>query len=278
MGVVALAVLAGSNCIGAQVRAGAGSGANTGKQAPANPPRFAPTPEQLAIQAASEKDHQRVMEELGIKELRPPVDNDIHSSHPVNYDESKANVYSNVPDALVMANGERVTTPEMWWKQRRPEIAELFDREVYGRTPAQLPKVKWEVVKVEHEKKGDVEVTTKTLAGHVDNSAYPKINVKLELTLSTPTDAKKPVPMIMELGFSKEFLAQLMKRFPQFAQQNQGPTWQQQALARGWGYAEYVPVSAQPDNGAGLTDGIIGLVNKGRPRKLEDWGVLKAWT
>jgi len=254
-----------------------GPGTAPSQKAAPPPPRFTPTPEQLAIQDASEKDHQRVMKELGIKELRSPVDNNIHSPHPVNYDESKANVYTNVPDALVMSNGDRVSTPEMWWKQRRPEIAELFDREIYGRTPANLPKVKWEVVKTEHEKNGDVEVITKTLAGHVDSSADPKINVTLELTLSTPADAKGPVPVVMELGFSKEFLAQLIKRFPQFAQQNQGPTWQQQALARGWGYAEYVPVSAQPDNGAGLTDGIIGLVNKGQPRKMEDWGVLKAW-
>jgi hypothetical protein len=56
-----------------------------------------------------------------------------------------------------------------------------------------------------------------------------------------------------------------------------GPTWQQQVLARGWGYAEYIPTTVQPDNGAGLTEGIIGLANKGQPRKLDDWGALKAW-
>ncbi|HET6208304.1 MAG TPA: hypothetical protein VFD98_15915, partial [Terracidiphilus sp.] len=45
--------------------------------APAPPrPAFTPTPEMLAIQAASEKDHQRVMDELGIKQLRPGVDSD----------------------------------------------------------------------------------------------------------------------------------------------------------------------------------------------------------
>ncbi len=48
-------------------------------------------------------------------------------------------------------------------------------------------------------------------------------------------------------------------------------------LAKGWGYAVIVPTSVQPDNGAGLTRGVIGLVNKGRPRSLEDWGALKAW-
>ena len=31
------------------------------------------------------------------------------------------------------------------------------------------------------------------------------------------------------------------------------------------------------DNGAGLTQGIIGLCNRGQPRKLDDWGALRAW-
>ena len=53
--------------------------------------------------------------------------------------------------------------------------------------------------------------------------------------------------------------------------------WQQQLLEKGWGYAVLIPTSFQADNGAGLTQGIIGLVNKGQPRKPDDWGTLKAW-
>ena len=56
-----------------------------------------------------------------------------------------------------------------------------------------------------------------------------------------------------------------------------GPTWQQQVLAKGWGYATISTGSIQADNGAGLTSGIIGLVNKGQPRKPDDWGALRAW-
>jgi hypothetical protein len=51
----------------------------------------------------------------------------------------------------------------------------------------------------------------------------------------------------------------------------------QQVLAKGWGYATINTSSIQADNGAGLTQGIIGLVNKGQPRALDDWGVLSAW-
>src|SRR6185437_12279401 len=56
-----------------------------------------------------------------------------------------------------------------------------------------------------------------------------------------------------------------------------GPTWQQQCLARGYGYAVIDPASIQADNGAGLRQGIIGLCNHGRPRKPDDWGSLRAW-
>jgi hypothetical protein len=56
-----------------------------------------------------------------------------------------------------------------------------------------------------------------------------------------------------------------------------GPSWQEQVLAKGWGYAILVPGSIQADNGAGLTEGIIGLVNKGQPRQPDDWGSLRAW-
>jgi hypothetical protein len=56
-----------------------------------------------------------------------------------------------------------------------------------------------------------------------------------------------------------------------------GPTWQQQVLARGWGYAVLSPGSIQADNGGGLTQGIIGLINHGKSRSVDDWGALRAW-
>jgi hypothetical protein len=175
-------------------------------------------------------------------------------------------------------NGKRVTTAKVWWKQRRPQIVELFDREILGRVPAHLPAVTWKIVSTKQEKNGDIPVITKTLVGHVDNSIDPAINVDIEVTLSTPADAKGPVPVMMELSFSRQFMAAIARTIPEMAPgANQGPTWQQQVLSRGWGYAEYVPTSVQPDNGAGLTQGIIGLVNKGQPRAVDDWGALRAW-
>ena len=88
----------------------------------------------------TQEDHQRMMDALGIKSLRRGANpNDRNATNAVNYDESKANPYPNLPDPLVLKNGQKVTTPAMWWNQRRPEIMEDFDREVYGRVPKNVP-------------------------------------------------------------------------------------------------------------------------------------------
>ena len=257
------------------------SPAGHAQSAPAPP---APTPEQIAIQAASEKDHQHMMDLLGIKSLRPGASSDTNAANAANYDESKADLYPDLPDPLTLNDGKTVTTAKAWWSERRPQIVELFDREILGRVPANLPKVTWQVVSTTPEKIGDVDFIAKKLTGRVDNSADPAITVNIDLTLTTPARAAGPVPVIMEFGLSPEILEALRHRFPQMfaagagqGPGSQGPNWQQQVLARGWGYAEYIPTSVQADNGAGLVEGIIGLANHGQPRKPDDWGALRAW-
>ncbi len=230
------------------------------------------------VHLTAEQDHQRLMELLHIKTLRRGADGDPKSPNAANYDEAKANTGAKLPDPLRLNDGKEVKTAKEWWKKRRPEIVEDFDREIYGRVPRETPKVTWEVTSTAHGMNGDVPVITKKLVGQVDNSAYPAVSVNIDLTVTTPAEAKGPVPVMMWLSFSPEFMAAIAKRFPEMtAAAQKGPTWEQQVLAKGWGYAVLIPTSIQADNGAGLTEGIIGLVNKGKPRGLEDWGALRAW-
>ncbi|HTP33717.1 MAG TPA: hypothetical protein VMJ75_16170 [Candidatus Acidoferrales bacterium] len=161
-------------------------------------PAAQPTPQQLAIQQGNKEDHRQMMDRLHIASLRPGVNARVPGS--TNYDEAKANPYPDLPDPLTMKNGKKVTSARMWWDRRRPEIVEDFDREIYGRVPKSVPNVKWEVTKAVNESVGDVPIVTKTLVGHVDNSAYPEIAVDIQLSLSTPADAKAPVPVIMVFG------------------------------------------------------------------------------
>jgi hypothetical protein len=233
--------------------------------------------EQQPVHLTAEQDHQRMMDLLHIASLRRGADGDPKSPNAANYDEENAKPDPKLPDPLLLKNGKRVQTSKEWWDLRRPEIVEDFDREIYGRAPRETPKVVWEVTSALQEMNADVPVVTKKLVGHVDNSAFPSIKVDIQLTLSTPAKASGPVPVIMELSFSPEVMAAIAKRFPELAAANKGPTWQQQVLAKGWGYAVLIPTSVQADKGDGLTEGIIGLVNKGQPRKLDDWGALRAW-
>ena len=231
----------------------------------------------------AEQDHRNMMEQLGIKTLRPGAEGmNARAANYQNTDEAKANPYPKLPDPLTLNNGERVTTPEAWWKERRPQIVEAFDREVYGRVPKNVPKVTWQIVSVTRTNNGAIPVITKKLVGHVDNSSDPLITVDIPLTLTTPANATGPVPVMMEFGFDFSRFARNANRtggtnrFRGFAGLA-GPNWQQLVLSNGWGYAVIMPVDYQADNGAGLTRGIIGLCNKGQPRKPDDWGALRAW-
>ena len=170
---------------------------------------------------------------------------------------------------LVLNNGKKVTSAAMWWNQRRPEIVEDFDREIYGRAPKITPQAKWKVTKTSEKTNGGIPVITKQLLGHVDNSSYPEITVDIQLALTTPANAAGPAPVIMEFGFIGGFPRRPGAPAPPAPA---GPTWQQQVLSKGWGYAILPPGSIQAGNAAGLTQGIIGLVNKGQPRKLDDAG------
>jgi hypothetical protein len=145
----------------------------------------------------ADEDRQNMMEQLGIKALRPAPSGNEQAPNHANYDEIKANPYSNIPDPLTLENGKKVTTPEMWWKERRPEIVEMYAKYVYGRMPAMVPKVTWTVTAVDHEMIGFTPVIAKDLIGEVDNSSDPAISVKIHMTLVTPAHAKEPVPVLM---------------------------------------------------------------------------------
>jgi len=270
-----------------------------------------------AVTFTSEQDHQNMMDQLGIKALRPgPSGNEKAPNH-ANYDESLANPYPNIPDPLTMNDGQKVTTAQQWWDKRRPELVEMLEKYVYGRVPARVPKVTWTVTAVDHEFLGFTPVIAKDVVGEVDNSAYPTIKVHIHMTVVTPANAKGPVPVLMMFGragfpspneprgeeldkLNKATKAMLLaqdpslqevfERHPAWEPYREPPMFQRPELnedgdppnqwelaAAGWGFVLLDPASVQADDGAGITRGIIGLVNHGQPRMPEDWGALRAW-
>lgn len=232
------------------------------------------------VKLTTAEDHFRVMGLLNMKTIRPGANGDPDSENSANYNESMANPYPYLPDPLRLKNGQKVINEKTWWEQRRPEIVEDFDREIYGRMPSNMPSVSWRIIKTITENVGSKNVVTKTLVGHVDNKAYPYINIDIDMTLSAPAASTEAVPVVLVYGTSAAFKERMRKRFTeeQLAKfRGPGPTAKEQALAKGWAYAELIPTSIQSDNAEGLTLGIIGLLNKGKPRGLDDWGVLRAW-
>ena len=219
----------------------------------------------------AEQDHRLMLDRLGISTLRPGVDGMNPSAiNAVNYDERKAGPFGLLPDPLAFLDGGRVETAEQWWKIRRPELVELFAREEHGRVPKHVPNVTWRVVSERAGVREGVAVTERRLVGVVDNRADPTITVSLDLLVVTPRDAKAG-PLVLELGFPDG--APWMRGKPAPPESD----WRDQVLTKGWGYAIFDPTSAQPDNGADLRQGIIGLVNRGGPRSSDDWGALRAW-
>jgi hypothetical protein len=215
----------------------------------------------------AEQDHRLMMQQLGISTIRQGANGrDPNAPNAANYDEAKGNPFPELPDALKFDDGRPVTSARQW-RRRRAEIVEHFDREVYGRLPKRLPGVTWSVKDSREELVGGRPVVFRKLIGRVDNSSYPLIDVDIEAELTTPKGAKG-VPVVVEF-FPFEFRG----RFPA----PPSPTWQEQVIARGWAYAILSTNTIQADNGAGLTRGIIGLVNQGKHRKPEDWGALRAW-
>ena len=138
----------------------------------------------------TQQDHQNMMDQLGIKKLRPGPSGNENAPNHANYDEGLANPFPNLPDALTLKSGKKVTTAAMWWEQRRPEIVEDFEREVLGRVPPHVPKVTWEVTNTSQAKIGSYPVVGKQVVGHVDNSSFPEISVDIQMILVTPADAK----------------------------------------------------------------------------------------
>jgi hypothetical protein len=249
-----------SACLGSGVRA----------DEPPKPTTELPKPLTLTAQ----QDRQMMLDQLKIPASvmrRGPDGMNRESPNYQNTDEAKANPWPHLPEMMVTKARKPVTTADQWWKERRPEIVEYFDAEVYGRVPKNVPKVTWETAPPVDPNAaprpgfggggfgggppppGSV---TKRLIGKVDNSTYPEITVNISLTLTLPENAPGPVPVMMDFG---------------------GGGGRNQYLAKGWGYALVNPGSIQADNGAGLTRGIIGLCNKGQVRKPDDWGSLRAW-
>jgi hypothetical protein len=217
---------------------------------------------------AGYNDHKNMEDQLGIKTLRPGKSGSNQTGK--GFDEATANDWMpTMPDVLTMKNGAKVTTKEQWAK-RRAEILEDFESEVYGRIPKETPKITWEISEPTQGNQNGVATVTRRITGRVDNSAFPQINVSVNASFTVPANASVPAPVMLEFGMGGMMGG--------MGGMGGGAQSVQSAIQYGWGYGSFDTASVQADNGGNsLRQGIIGLCNKGEPRKPDDWGALRAW-
>lgn len=184
-----------------------------------------------------------------------------------NYSEENAGPYP-LPDPLILNNGKKVQDIPTWWKVRRKEILTDFATQIYGRIPANTPQVTFSVTSVDSTYMNG-RVIRKIITGRIDNTTYPDASPEIAFELYVPAQAKHPVPLMVRVSSKYDV-------FP--TAQNQPPGGLREVIEAGWAYANFNTIGVQLDNGAGLYNGIIGLMNKGKPRKPEEWGAIAAWS
>ena len=94
-----------------------------------------------------------------------------------------------------------MTTADVWWKQRRAEILEDFDREVLRPRSAERAEGDVDGVDIARANIAGRDVVGKQLVGHAENGPpTPALNVDIQMTLVTPANAKGPVPVMIMFG------------------------------------------------------------------------------
>ncbi len=213
---------------------------------------------------------------------------------PVNYDESKVPAYE-LPDPLVALDGTRITTPALWFHKRRPEILELFTREMYGRAPGKPERMKFELLEQSDHALGGRALRRQVRI--VFDTRHPE--VAMEVLLYLPSHTPRPVPVFVGLNFrgnhtihpdpairiTKSWVRndrRLGITNNQATPQTRGiaaSRWPvEYILSRGYGLVTAYYGDIDPDFHDGFRNGVHGLYpNAGDKHGPEDWGSIAAW-
>jgi hypothetical protein len=177
------------------------------------------------------------------------------TGHVSNYDEARTGTFT-LPDPLTFSNGAPVNDAAAWTKQRRPELIQVYERDIWGRIPARTPKVTWVASPAEKDAGALITRSVGTI-GSAANA--PRMNLKLVL----PAEATGPVPVI------------LLVQFGGGGTPVADPPVAGEILGRGWGYATVGYNDIQPDKDNAFDQGVIGATGK-RPA-ADEWGDVSAW-
>jgi hypothetical protein len=216
-------------------------------------------------------------------------------SEVINYDEDKVPPYT-LPDPLAMLNGSEVKDPQTWRNKRRLEILNLFETQIYGKTPQRLGIMRFEVEKSDPEALKGIATRKEVTIVFSKDPKGPKMNLLIYL----PNAAKKPVPAFLGLNFdgnqsvaddpaitmstawmrdNKEY-GILDHRATEATRGVQSSQWQVETiLKRGYALVTAYYGDLDPDFDDGFQNGVHPLFyKKGQTKPAADeWGSIGAW-
>ena len=217
-----------------------------------------------------------------------------------NYDDAKVGAYT-LPDPLQMANGKAVKTQADWTK-RRAELLRLFAENVYGKTPTQPVRLRFQTTQTDQNALNGLAVRKQISIFFTDYPQLPPIDVLLYI----PKAATKPVPAFLGLNFcgnhcvSNETDIPLSTRWmsnarsdasvgvvsvnnrngePQATEKARGMQSSRWAietiLKRGYALATAYYGDIEPDYPQGWHTGIRSVL--GDTTQADNWGAIGAW-
>ncbi len=216
-----------------------------------------------------------------------------------NYDESKVAAYT-LPDPLVLNNGTPVRNATAWKAQRRPELLELFAREVYGRTPGGRPEgMHWAVTSVDRAALGGKAVRKEITIWFTAKKDGPKAYL---LIYQPPgaANAHAPWPTFLGLNFygnqsvntdpAITMSTAWMRPTAEYKIVNNRATegtrgahasrWDiENVVARGYATATIYYGDLCEDHNEGLDRGVATLFGTGavNARRPDEWGSIGIW-
>jgi hypothetical protein len=206
---------------------------------------------------------------------------------PVNYDETQVGTYT-LPDPLLLANGQKVRDAGAWSKKRRPEIVRLFEENQYGRSPGRPADMSFDVFD-----KGTPAFEGKATRRQVTvYFSRNKSGPKMDLLVYLPPDARKPVPLFLNISFTAnssavndpgikpgEVWGRDKKRGPVSQGGALGRLDPLPFLAQGIGVATVYYGDIEPDFQGGLPNSVRSLYIKAGQTEPgpNEWGAIAAW-
>jgi len=98
------------------------------------------------IELRAQEAQKNMMDQLGIVSLRPGASSKSDSPDAANYKEEQANPCPVLPAILTNQVGEKISTLHQWKENRRPEVIEKLETQVYGKVPISTPSINWEII------------------------------------------------------------------------------------------------------------------------------------